>query len=88
MAVSNNDTLQQELNELVTQRDGFITRLDNGITKLEQAFAEDNPKADSWFEHWKDLLNQYEQVCDQIEDLRKSPNFTEIEEIIEVPKAS
>lgn len=54
---------------LTAQRDSLLERLEDGYQKIEQRLVAGQDVA-NWEDFWVLLLHRYEQVCDDLRDLR------------------
>lgn len=54
---------------LTAQRDSLLERLEDGYQKIEQSLVAGQDVA-NWEDFWVLLLRRYEQVCDDLRDLR------------------
>jgi hypothetical protein len=59
-----------ELELLIARRDDYVTRLDAGMVKIEEARNE-GKDVSKWENFWSQLLMEYEKCCDRINELQK-----------------
>lgn len=62
--------IEEEEEELEKRSSELSDRLSLGGMKIEEARAQGNDVT-SWENHWIALLHQYEEVCDQLKELRE-----------------
>jgi hypothetical protein len=68
---ANTTLLQREMfiTRLMEKRDEYVTRLDIGAVKIEEARAQ-GKDVSTWEDYWIQLLHQYEAVCDKLNELQ------------------